>query len=384
MFSPAGRAEELLAYAARRVPWWREALRGAPRPVRWGARELPTTDRGLVSARFDDLVADRAVTRAQALAHYRSRPQDPMPGGIRVFLSAGARGEPVPLLYDEPAWRAYVRAIVRMLAAAGAPPDGTVALVGTDDPAHTLWRLQELAPPGRAVAVGLQDGVEQACARLEELQPDALYGIASAIALLAERAPRIAPRLVVTGTDALDPAGRAAIRRAFGADPLVSYGLTEAGLVAAQCRFGGALHVNEADVLLERADDRVCATNLGNRLQPMIRFALPERLRLDAGPCACGGAPLRLTLCGGRRTVVWRLPGLAGGTVALHPIVLRSALDPLALPRLPRAAWEGASLRVALPLRGADEAEGRLRRALERAGVDPRALAVVADSDALV
>jgi hypothetical protein len=375
--SPATRAEELLAYAARHVPWWREALGGGRERVaaaRWS--ELPTMDRALIGERFDDLVADRAVRREAALAHYRSRPGEPMAGGVRVFLSAGAHGEPVPLLYDEGMWAAYVRSLRAALAAVGAE-GGRVALVGSDDLAHTLGRLQELASPGLAVPIGLQDGVGRACERLEELQPDAVYGIASAIALVAELRPRIAPVAVLTGTDALDEDGRELVEEAFGATPRVSYGLTELGLVAVECRHGGDLHVHEENVLLEQTEGRTYATNLVNRIQPMIRLHLPERVELRRAPCACGGSPLRLRLHGGRASAAWRVPGAGGGTVALHPIVLRSALDPLVLPRLPEVRWTGDELHVALDAGSTATAERRLRTALARAGADPRILAVV-------
>lgn len=374
MSSPVARAEELLAYAARRVPWWREAVGRAPGA--WSPERLPAMDRALVSERFDDLVADRAVGREEAVARYRRRPETPWRDGIRVFVSAGAHGEPVPLLYDEEAWRSYLRAIRAALAAAGAPPDGTLALVGTDDPAHTLWRLQELAPPGRAVAIGLQEGVERACERLEALRPDAVYGIASAIELVAERHPQIAPVAVLTCTDALGPAGRTTIRQAFGVDPLVSYGLTETGLVAAQCRRGGAMHASEESLLLEHDGGSTYATNLANRIQPMLRFRLPERPTVTWERCACGGSPMRLRLTGGRTASVWRVPGANGGTVALHPIVLRSALDPLVLPRLPSVRWDGQILQVSHVEDDAAEISGRLRRALQRAGADPEVLAV--------
>ncbi len=150
------------------------------------------------------------------------------------------------------------------------------------------------------------------------------------------------------------------------------------GLIASQCSHAEELHVDEQAVLLEQHDGATYATNLVNRIQPMIRLRLPERVELRRMPCSCGGSSLRLRLHGGRSTPILRLPAAHGGTVALHPIVLRTALDPLLLRRLPSVEWGGQVLRVTLEAEQASAAEQRLVAALARAGVDPGVLVVTA------
>src|SRR5204863_10195 len=67
------------------------------------------------------------------------------------------------------------------------------------------------------------------------------------------------------------------------------------------CPAGPGSHVNADWAILEVVDDeyrpvppgelgrRVLLTNLSNRAQPLIRYEVNDRVRLDAaGPCACG------------------------------------------------------------------------------------------------
>jgi hypothetical protein len=370
------KAERLLARAAQEVPLWRDLL-GGRGPAEWTWGDLPITDRQLICDRFDDSVRGRAVSRERAVAHYRAAPGEPLADGTEVFVSAGARGEPAPFLCDTGAWRANLETLRRALEAIGAEEGGALALVGTDDPAHTLPRLRSLGPEGETEVIGLQEGVDRACERIEELRPRVVFGIASAIALIAAARPKIAPGAVMTGTDALGEAEAELIEDAFGIVPRGSYATTELGLLAAQCERGGAMHVSEEQVLVEGTGAGACATNLENRIQPIIRFALPEQVEVWEEACACGRTGQRLRFDGGRVTRAWDLPGAQGGTVPIHPIVLRSALDPLLLRQLPKVSWEGGAFRVEVEAEAAEEARKRVPFALARAGADPAVLEVV-------
>lgn len=375
MSSPAtARARSLLEDAAERVPLWKELVGERAARIEWA--EVPTTRRSLLESRFDDSVADRAVSREQAIDHYRRSPGKPLPSGAQVFVSAGAHGRPIPVLSDTEAWQANLAALRRALAAAGAPEDGRVALVGSNDPAHTLPRLRPLDPRGEALVIGLQDSVAGARSQLEQARPDVIFGIASAIALLADQEVNVSPAAVLTSTDGLDARQVKAVERAFGVTPRATYSTTELGLVASQCREGGDMHVAAEEVLVEETGSGGCATNLTNRLQPAIKMLLPEGVFLSESPCRCGGSALRLRLQGGRRAEVLTLPAVGGGRVPVHPIVFRSALDPLLLERLPSVRWDGSRLRVGVEGEAVEEARDRLLPALARAGVDPGVLTV--------
>ncbi|MEA2475439.1 MAG: hypothetical protein QOE06_3354 [Thermoleophilaceae bacterium] len=376
------RARQALAAAAR-TPLWRELLGGAdPATVPW--ESLPTTGRDLLSDRFADSVTDPALTLERVREHMRTRPGEPL-DGYELFSSAGRTGRLAAFVYDRDAWDKYLGAVLRRFEPIGIARAQRVrvALVGTDDPAHTLPRTLTLFP--RGAVFGLQGGLADCAEALGRFRPQALYGLSSAIAMLADEqlAGRldIAPELVLAGTDALDGDARDRIRRAFGVEPHDSYASTEGGLIAAECAEHGGLHVNEDLVRLEPDHGGVLVTNLVNRVQPFVRYRVPDAVELDERPCACGAVSARLRLRGGRSNRPWRLAGPGGELVAVHPIVGRSALDALGAGPLSLRS-DGGRLRVAVPSRMAGEARRRLGAAVARAGADEACVMVVPEDGA--
>jgi phenylacetate-CoA ligase len=96
------------------------------------------------------------------------------------------------------------------------------------------------------------------------------------------------------------------------------------------------MHVWESEVLLEVVDDdgrhvpagepgsKVLLTNLVNRVQPLIRYELSDSLTLERGPDPSGRPWVRIARADGRSDDILRLPGVAGGEVAVHPFRLRA------------------------------------------------------------
>lgn len=100
----------------------------------------------------------------------------------------------------------------------------------------------------------------------------------------------------------------------------------------------GRLHLNTDWLLLEPVDDRqrpvppgqvshsVLLTNLANTVQPLIRYALGDRVRLGVAPCGCG-SPLPTMEVLGRHDDILRLRGAAGSLVALLPLAISTVLE---------------------------------------------------------
>src|SRR5690606_3636717 len=70
----------------------------------------------------------------------------------------------------------------------------------------------------------------------------------------------------------------------------------------------------------------VLLTNLANTVQPLIRYALGDRVRLETAPCDCG-SPLPTIDVVGRHDDILRLRGGAGRTVALLPLALSTVME---------------------------------------------------------
>jgi phenylacetate-coenzyme A ligase PaaK-like adenylate-forming protein len=176
---------------------------------------------------------------------------------------------------------------------------------------------------------------------LQAYQPALLGGYPSVLRLLADeqRAGRLAihPSLVVSGGEALAPADRAVIAAAFGATVSNPYACSEAGIIASECAHGWQ-HVNADWTILEPVDAAFrptppgersytsLLTYLGNRLQPVIRYDLGDRLLTRADPCPCGN-PLPAVQVEGRTNdvLLFRTPG--GKLVSVLPLAITSAFD---------------------------------------------------------
>lgn len=192
----------------------------------------------------------------------------------------------------------------------------------------------------RKEAFEITDPLPEHIRRLNEFRPHVLAGYASILAELAREQRdgrlRIAPELVGTGAEPLTPERRAEIARAFSATIVDVYGATEAIGIAAESDCGN-LHLVEDACVLEPVDEqgrpvgegawgnKVYVTNLLNRVMPIIRYELADRVRFIPGGCTCGSPFTRIEIQG-RPDDTLVLPGTEGRTVRVAPIPLIALL----------------------------------------------------------
>jgi phenylacetate-coenzyme A ligase PaaK-like adenylate-forming protein len=176
---------------------------------------------------------------------------------------------------------------------------------------------------------------------LNAFAPTVIASDPTAALVLAEQAQRGAlnapVREVWTGGETLGQSARERIVQAFGAELRNGYGASEFLPMAWECGHG-RLHLNTDWLLLEPVDEHqqpvpagqvshsVLLTNLANTVQPLIRYALGDRVRLDTALCDCG-SPLPTVEVVGRHDDILRLRGAADRTVALLPLALSTVLE---------------------------------------------------------
>jgi phenylacetate-CoA ligase len=371
------KAVDIARWASARIPLWRSLIRRPVDADTW--HELPVIDRATLSIRMDDSLAP-GLQRTELASWHQAHPGMPMPNGLQVFLSAGAHGVLGLYVWDQETWAHFLRRTSERISQSICGSAGRVALVGTDDPRHTLTRSQAAWSASQVRVVGLQQGVGAACKAIEGFQPDVLLGISSCLVMLADAQVAgellISPQCVLGGTDYLSAVGRSTLHRAWGAPVRIAYTTTEGGLVASECS-AGYMHVDTTSVYLEQTSHGVLLTNLHNRAQPIIRLKLPDDLVLSHDACECGTRGPLLTIGGGRENLPLRVPGINDEWTLIHPIAWRSALDDLPLSRVPTVALcEGIAV-VTTEVGWVERVEKRLSEAWLRAGANPAALHVV-------
>lgn len=349
----ARRLRELLCDAKARSALLRRLL-GDIDPANATLQQLPITRKRELMADFDEWVTDPSL-RLDAVAHFMrdvGRIGEPGPGGYMVWQSSGSSGEPGIFIQDDGAMAVYDAIEAqrrpwswRRLADPWFAAE-RIAYVGATN-GHfagiaSIRRLKRLNPLlARALhEVSFLQPAKALVSRLNELRPTIVSTYPSSAVLLADEQAagrlRIQPHEVWTGGESMSGAMRRHIGQAFGCDVVDSYGASEFLALASPCRCG-RLHLNSDWAILESVDAAgrpvpdgelgatSLLTNLANRVQPLIRYDLGDRILIHRERCECG-SPFPVIDVHGRHDDTLRLV-TRGRQVSVLPLALCTVLE---------------------------------------------------------
>lgn len=349
------RLAALVAYARAHAPYYRDLYQNLPDRVT-DPTVLPVTDKVQLMAHFDTWVTDRAVTldQVRTFVDTPTRIGVPFQGRYTVATTSGTTGTRGIFLLDSRTMRVTNALALRMLTSWLSGWDvlrilggrGRMTMVmaagGHFASAIAAARLRRTRL-GRAFVQTLpvSTPLPELVTRLNRFRPVVLAPYASMGALLAseQQAGRlhINPVLVVLSAEGLPQREYARIEAAFGATVRHSYAATECPFLSYSCP-AGWLHVNSDWVILEPVDaayqpvppgeqsHTVLITNLANRIQPILRYDLGDRVLMRPDPCPCGN-PLPAIQVQGRSADVLTLLDAAGTPVTLPPLLFGTLLD---------------------------------------------------------
>jgi phenylacetate-coenzyme A ligase PaaK-like adenylate-forming protein len=399
------RLAELVAVARERSPYYRRlyANVGDERPA---LRALPPVDRAALMAHFDEWATDRRIRRrdVERFVADPARIGDRFLDRYRVWKSSGSSGEPGLFVQDDRALAIYDALVAVRWLAAGDParplplrPRAALVIASSAHYASIAsWeRLRRTHPSWDAHAFSVLDPLPITVGALNACRPDVLATYPSMLSILAgEKLAgrlRIEPVMIGCGGERLSLASRARIEHAFGVRVVEEYGASECLSIGCSCRHG-SLHLNADWVILEpvEADGRptpagrrshtVLLTNLANRVQPLIRYDLGDRITMRRGPCACGD-PLPAFSVEGRAGESLALRSAGGESVRVSPLALATAIEPALeghASQVARVSRERLVLRVerATPSSASAEALRALKAFLGRQGLEGVAVAL--------
>jgi phenylacetate-CoA ligase len=335
------RLEEVLEHAVLRSPYYREAL-GLDAPDA-DLADLPTLPKALLMEQFDRVVTD-AHLRAADLTAFLSEeePGSSYRGVYRVFATSGASGEPGLFVYSHEEFAHWIAVGLARLARIGVGPETRLIAIGAPGEAHITRQLFAAFQAGRrgvprlSVLTPLAEMVEE----LNRYRPEAVISYASVLGVLAQEQLEgrlsIEPRLTIGTSEVLTDETIRRVHEAWGAPPLNAYAATEAPGIAIGSLEHVGMHVCEESVVLEVVDaenqpvapgvpgTKVLLTSLVNRVQPLIRYELPDAVVLADGPDPSGRPFTRVERVDGRSDDILTFAAAGGGTVDVHPHRLRS------------------------------------------------------------
>lgn len=395
---------KLRAHALAHSPFYRRFHKGLEEAP---LEKLPVLNKAELMEHFDDFVTDRAVRLAEVQAHLKGPDAGSLYRGRYVITAtSGTTGRQGLFLSDPAEWRAVVSSYGRPYDWAGLRfrlyPPLKVALISTRTPWHQSARVGRTleSPLIPTLRLDANDPLEKIRGELEAFGPEVIISYPSVLRMLAEEsraggAPLPRPGSVFPVAEVLSEGTRKLIREAWGTEPFNVYGATESAGLASECR-SHSLHTYDDLVILENVDlkdrpvppgewgDRILVTVLSSRTQPLIRYAISDKVRLSDRPCACGMPFGVLEGIQGREQEIIRLPGREGD-VALHPVFFRSVLE-----ALPVKGWQvcqeaESSLRIRVAAASPDAvpaglAEEVRRDLLARGAADPRVAVERVDS----
>ena len=142
----------------------------------------------------------------------------------------------------------------------------------------------------------------------------------------------IHPKIIMTGGEKLNDDVRTRLSDVFGCYVQTNYSCTEGGTVACECT-EKHFHINDDWVIIEAVDEnnqpvpfgtqsaKVLLTNLANRICPIIRFEITDRIVLHNEPCSCGNSRPWLTLEGRTDDVLIFKNGVRIAPLSLYAIL---------------------------------------------------------------
>jgi phenylacetate-coenzyme A ligase PaaK-like adenylate-forming protein len=349
------RLGEILDHAAHHSRLYRERLAhaGAGTPMQRLARMRPVGKPELMQ-RFADWVCDPRLKleELQAFVHQPAQRGRAFADRWLVWESSGTSGEPALFVQDE-----HALAVADALEAARGPISLSgigsgfglerIAFVGALE-GHfasvvSFERARELNPflADSARSFSFLQPLAQLVEQLNGFEPTVLASYPSMAWVLAQEQRegrlRLALKSLWTGGETLTPAVRRTLARQFRAPVRDNYGASECFLIASECSCA-KLHLNADWTVLEAVDARgrpvpegefgeaTLLTNLANRVQPVIRYQLGDRIRFMPGGCACGSS-LPVIEVQGRCDDVLTLEDARGRPVHLAPLALTTVLE---------------------------------------------------------
>jgi phenylacetate-CoA ligase len=327
------RLRRSLAWAAERVPFYREALASG--------REL---------ASLGDLRGLAFTVKDHLREHYPfgllAVPREAI---VRVHASSGTRGKPTVVAYTRSDLAVWRDVMARALAAAGARPGHMIQVaygyglftggLGFHDGAEHM---------GLAVVPVSSGNTLRQMMLLQDFRPQGLACTPSFALHIAEAMTEqgIAPSSLglaygLFGAEPWTEAMRRQLEAVWGLTALDFYGLSEVigPGVASECPEKAGLHVNDDHFLPEVIDPatgepraageegELVLTSLTKEALPVIRYRTGDVTALDPSPCRCGRTSVRMARVKGRTDDMLVIRG-----VNVYPSQLEAAL--LTLPDL--------------------------------------------------
>lgn len=319
------RLQDLISYAKANSPYYAELYKEIGEE--FSLTDLPVTNKADMMEHFDQWMTDRSITRKRVDEFMSdiSNVGRKMDGKYLVYTTSGSTGNPCIVLYDETTINvssaiSVLRSFARKQDMKAFTKQGkkNVALFAEGGfylaSGSVKYNMQKMPWKKKVMkSFDVRKKTQDIVDMLNEYQPTMIGSYPTALELLAYEQEsgnlHVNPVIIMTGGEHLSEAVRERLSEVFGCYVQTNYSCTEGGTVACECT-EHHFHVNEDWIILEAVDEnnqpvpfgtqssKVLLTNLANKVCPLIRFEITDRVVMHNESCACGNNMPWLTLEG--------------------------------------------------------------------------------------
>ena len=349
------RLADLISFAKSNSRYYAQKYRELPEHIT-SLQQLPPVTKSELMTHFNDWVTDPEVTieSVKEFVSDMSLIGHLYLGRYMVSTTSGSTGVPGIFIQDKGSdtvmkslvafrgtiklkWSDMLKIVVK-----GGRNAAVCSTAGHFTAFSTAERLRLKRPSnGKIKVFSIHSPLSTLVKELNEYQPVVLGGYATVMEILAEehKAGRlhIQPVAILLGGEKLYPNIRAKLESVFQARVLDMYGSTEATAMTFECE-EGHFHVNTDWIIFEPVDEyyqpvppgkqshSVLITNLANRIQPLIRYELTDRVIMSLEPCKCG-RPFPVIQVEGRTDDILKFSATNGQIVNILPLALKTIVE---------------------------------------------------------
>ena len=342
------RLKELISYVKVNSPYFAALYEHIDENAPLSA--LPVTNKKEMMTHFDQWITDRSITKAK-VEHFMSDISNvgtKLDGKYLVYTTSGSTGNPCVVLYDESTINVssaigVIRSFARKEDMTAFIKSGkkTIALfadngfyLGCGSVRYNLCKMPWKKNVMKTFEV--RKPTDEIVNVLNEFQPSMVGCYPTAMEVLADEQEKgrlkIKPAIIMTGGEKLNDDVREHLSNVFGCYVQTNYSCTEGGTMACECT-ARHFHINDDWVILEAVDEnnkpvpfgtqssKVLLTNLANRICPIIRFEITDRVVLHNEPCRCGNMRPWLTVEGRTDDILCFENGIRIAPMSLYAVL---------------------------------------------------------------
>ncbi|MFK9119547.1 phenylacetate--CoA ligase family protein [Peribacillus frigoritolerans] len=352
------RLADLISFARSNSRYYAQKYKELPEHIT-SLQQLPPVTKSELMTHFNDWVTDPEVTieSVKEFVSDMSLIGHLYLGRYMVSTTSGSTGVPGIFIQDKGSdtvmkslvafrgtiklkWSDMLKIVVK-----GGRNAAVCSTAGHFTAFSTAERLRLKRPSnGKIKVFSIHSPLSTLVKELNAYQPVVLGGYATAMEILAEehKAGRlhIQPVAILLGGEKLYPNVRAKLESVFQARVLDMYGGTEATAMTFECE-EGHFHVNTDWIIFEPVDEyyqpvppgkqshSVLITNLANKIQPLIRYELTDRVIMSVEPCKCGRS-FPVIQVEGRTDDILKFSATNRQIVNILPLALKTIVEEIA------------------------------------------------------